>query len=104
MKYSKQNSVSGKWTKASELTNGVKAKIVSETVPTASQFKDDAGNPKNQDVAKVRFENIQEPMNVSLNRATVNGLIEAFGEDSTGWMNKYLVVQTEKMIVGGDRK
>ena len=102
-KYQKQNNVSGNWVKNGEITNGVKAKLVSETTPTASQFKNEDGTAKTQDVAKIRFENLKEAMNISINRPTLNGLIEAFGEDSKNWINKYLTVQTEKMVVGGKR-
>ena len=100
MKYQKQVSFSGSWVKANELTSA-KAKIVSETIPQESQFQDKNGNVKNQDVAKVRFEGTDEPLNVSLNRATINGLIDAYGEDSVNWMNKTLTVETEKMRVAG---
>jgi hypothetical protein len=103
MKYTKQNGVSGKWAKAAELKTGTRAKIVSETVPMTSQFEDKEGKPKMQDVAKVRFEGNADTMNVSLNRATLNGLIDAFGDDSKEWINKYLTVHTEKVAVGGKR-
>lgn len=103
MKYQKSISVSGGWAKASELETGTRAKIVSETTPTASQFENKDGSPKMQDVAKVRFEGKPEPLNVSLNRATVNALIDCYGDDSKDWINKYLTVHTEKMNVAGKR-
>ncbi len=40
-------------------------------------------------------------MNVSLNRATINAFVDAFGEDSADWQNHYLRVETEKMRVAG---
>jgi len=64
-------------------------------------FKDKEGNVKNQDVCKVMFEGKNESLNVSLNRATINGLIQAFGEESIEWQNKPLKVETEKMRIGG---
>lgn len=103
MKYQKQVSVAGKWVKASEIQSGVRAKLITEATPTPSQFKDEDGEIKMQDVSKIRFENIPEAMNISLNRATMNGLIDAFGDDSKNWINKYLTAHTEKMIVGGRR-
>jgi hypothetical protein len=42
-----------------------------------------------------------EPLNVNLNRATINGLVDAFGEDSALWIGHYLTVETEKMRVAG---
>jgi hypothetical protein len=99
--YKKQVSLGGSWAKSSELQNGTRAKIVSETNPQPSSFLDKNGNPKIQDVAKIRFEGNNEPMNVSLNRATINGLVDAFGENSADWQNHYLTVETEKVRVAG---
>lgn len=101
MKYQKQSTTTGAWVKAAELKNGTLAKIVSETKPSPSSFLDKNGNPKTQDVAKVRFQGQAEAMNVSLNRATIGGLIDAFGDDSINWQNKPLTVETEKVRVGG---
>ena len=103
MKYTKQVSVSGKWVKGSELMTGTKAKIVSETTPMTSQFENKDGTPKMQDVCKVQFEGTTEPANMNLNRATLNGLIDAYGDDSKNWINKVLTVHTEKMNVAGKR-
>ncbi len=100
MKYQK-TAVSGAWVKTSELKNGQRAKIVSETTPQPSSFTDKKGNPKTQDVAKVRFEGQNEPVNVSLNRATISGLIDAYGDDSTAWQGHYLTCEIEKVRVGG---
>lgn len=101
MEYQAQKFVSGAWAKADEIKNGTRAKIVSETKPQSSSYTNKDGSPKTQDVAKVRFEDLKEPLNVSLNRATVNGLVEAFGKDSIDWQNHYLRVETEKMRVAG---
>lgn len=100
-KYTK--TIGGAWAKGSEIKSGTKAKIVSETVHSESQFKDKNGAPKMQDVAKVRFDGKEEAMNVNLNRATLYGLIDAFGEESKDWIGKTLTVQTEKVVVGGKR-
>lgn len=101
MKYQKQNMVSGNWIKGSDLTGITRAKIVSETTPQPSQFLNKDGSPKTQDVCKVRFEGKNEAYNLSINRATINGLIDAFGEDSKEWVNKVLGVETEKVRVAG---
>lgn len=101
MKYQAQSSLSGAWVDKSKLTNGQRAKIVSETKPIPSNFQDDKGNVKNQDVCKVHFEGQPESVNVSLNRATINGLIDAFGDDSVNWQGHYLKTEVEKMRVAG---
>jgi hypothetical protein len=103
-KYTKPNLVSGGWVKASELKSGSRAKIVTEAQPVQSQFKNEkTGELKTQDVCKVRFENVPDPMNVNLNRATITALIDAFGDDSKAWINQVLTVHTEKVVVGGKR-
>ena len=100
--FEEPSTVSGKWAKAGELGSVKRAKIVSEATRQPSQFKDEkTGAVKTQDVAKVLFEGNNEPLNVSLNRATIGGLIKAFGKDSKDWMNHYLSVETEKVRVGG---
>ena len=91
----------GKWAKASELVSGNQAKIITETTSQPSSFLNKDGSPKLQDVCKVQFQGLPEPLNVSLNRATINGLVEAFGEDSKKWVNHLLKVETEKMRVAG---
>jgi len=101
MKYTKSGSTSGAWVKVADLVKGQKAKIVSETTAQPSSFTDRNGNPKTQDVAKVRFEGQNEAVNVSLNRATINALIDAFGDDSVGWQGHYLTCEIEKVRVGG---
>lgn len=98
--YKKSVSISGGWAKGSEIT-AKKAKIVSETEASPSSFLNKDGSPKTQDVCKVLFQGNKEPLNLSLNRATINGLVDAFGEDSKNWMNKVLSVETEKVRVAG---
>src|SRR3990167_4980043 len=99
--YKKQAMVGGAWAKASEIKSGTRCKIMSETNAQPSQFLNKDGSPKNQDVCKVRFEGLDDVLNVSLNRATINGLVDAFGEDSKDWQNNYLTAETEKVRVAG---
>jgi len=101
MIYQKSQAPQGAWAKASEL-GGIKiATIVNETIAQPSQFLDQRGLPKTQDVAKVMFQGYPESLNVALNKTTINGLIDAFGEDSKLWMNKPLSVETERVRVAG---
>lgn len=101
MKYQSQSTISGGWVDKSTLTNGQKAKIVSEAQPVPSSFKDSKGNSQTQDVAKVQFEGAKESVNCNLNKPTVQALISAFGEDSKDWMGHYLTVEMEKVRVAG---
>lgn len=101
MKYQKVVSMGGAWVKASEVQSGTKAKIVSETIGQPSQFLNKDGSPKTQDVAKLRIEGATEPLNCSLNRATINALVDAFGEESAAWQGHPLTIETEKVRVAG---
>lgn len=100
-KYTKSVMLDGSWAKAADLKTGMTAQIVSETNPMPSQFKNKDGSIKNQDVCKIKFDGFNETFNLALNRATINGLVDAFGEDSANWQNKVLSVETEKMRVSG---
>lgn len=93
----------GAWVDKSQLHQGQRAKIVNEATEEPSQFTDSKGNAKNQIVAKVQFENMKEPYNVGLNATTVNGLIDAYGEDSKDWQGHYLTVDIEPGRTAGKK-
>ncbi|HEY1757935.1 MAG TPA: hypothetical protein VGG72_21375 [Bryobacteraceae bacterium] len=102
MKYQKQQSIGGAWVKGSEVQSGSRCKLMSETSPMQSQFKNEkTGEVKMQDVAKILFSGDTEEKNISLNRATINGLIDAFGDDSALWQGQVLTAETEKVRVAG---
>lgn len=101
MQYKKQEYVGGKYVKGSEIESGIRCKLVSETTPVVSQFKNKDGSVKTQDIAKIRFENNPETLVISINRTSINALIDAFGEDSKNWQGQYLTAITEKVRVGG---
>ncbi len=101
--YKKSGFVQGKWIKASDIKAGTRCYLTAETSPVESQFKDRDGKVKYQDVSKIHLEGSTEIFNVSINRATLNALVDAYGEDSKNWVNKVLVAEPEKMIVSGRR-
>ena len=101
MRYQKSNFVGGSWVKGSEVVSGSKVKIVSETEPQPSKFQNKDGSVKMQDVCKVRFQGGTEAKNISINRASLNALIDAFGEDSKKWIGQILTAETLKMMVAG---
>jgi hypothetical protein len=70
---------------------------MSETNPMPSQFLNKDGSVKMQDVAKIQISGDAEQKNISLNRATINGLVGAYGEESSDWTNRVLTIQTEKV-------
>lgn len=102
MKYDKPQSVSGAWVKCNEIQSGARCKLVSAAERMPSQFKDEkTGETKYQDVAKVLFSGDAETKNISLNRATISALIDAFGDESENWQGHVLRAETQKVRVGG---
>jgi len=101
MKYTKSQAIAGAWVKGSEVVSGTHCKLMSETNPMPSQFLNKDGSVKMQDVAKIQISGDAEQKNISLNRATINGLVDAFGEDSAGWQGHVLTIETEKVRVAG---
>jgi hypothetical protein len=80
MKYTKSMGTSGAWVKASEVTSGIKAKLVTETLPSESVWE---GKTIKNNVAKIRFQGDEgEAKNVNVNKPSINGLIDAFGEEA----------------------
>ena len=53
--------------------------------------------PMMQDVCKVQIDGYDEPLKVTLNRATINGLVDAFGRDSKDWQGHPLTVEIDKL-------
>lgn len=97
--YEKKSGIGGKWANKAELKEkGVSgAKIVSETNPYPSTFKDQKGNPQTQDVCKIQFDGEPEAVNASLNGATIDALVDAFGKDSKDWQGHELAVEIDKL-------
>jgi len=54
-------------------------------------------SPMTQDVCKVQIDGYDEPLKVTLNRATINGLVDAFGRDSKDWQGHPLTVEIDKL-------
>ena len=101
MIYKKSVATTGAWIKGSELEGISTAKIVSETKAQPSSFTNKDGSVKEHNVCKIRFAGKDDVYNISLNKTTLNGLVDALGEDSKEWINKELTVETEKGRVGG---
>lgn len=97
MEYNK--SLGGAWLDADKVVDGSKVKIINETVKRDSQFKDEDGNAKQENVAKVQFDG-QDPVNMRLNWTTIYGLIDAFGNDSKAWIGNTLTARVKEAVVG----
>ena len=100
MLYHKQEGARGNWIKSKDLTDGMRAKLVSETLPQESVYE---GKPRTQNVAKIRFEDREGVFNISINKTTINALIDAFGEDSKNWINYSLTIKTDRAQIAGKR-
>src|SRR4051812_17433583 len=98
MEYSKGGG--GAWVPAEKMVNGAKVKLVSECVKQESRFKNKEGEPKTENVAKVRVQGDEQTYNVRLNWATVFGLVDAFGKESKEWIDKVLTVKVVRALVG----
>jgi hypothetical protein len=98
MEYSK--SAGGAWVDAEKLKDGGKVALVSECAKQESRFKNKDGEPKTENVAKVRVQGDQQTYNMRLNWTTVYGLIDAFGKESKEWIGKVLTVKMLDALVG----
>ncbi len=103
MLYQKQETIRGAWIKKDSELNDKRAKLVTETKPIPSNFKDKEGNATTQNVSKIQIEEKDEVVNIAINKPSINALIDAFGEDSKSWVNHTLKIKTEKMMVSGKR-
>ena len=101
--YKKSSSIVGQWLKGADVASGMKGMLVSETSPMPSQWTNKDGSPKTQDVAKIQLSGKSEPLNISINRASLNALVDAYGEDSKAWQGHPLTLTTEKVQVAGKR-
>lgn len=97
MKINRTGGAGGAWIKKDELRNGDVLKLVSEAAEVE-------GANGVQLVAKCRIKGLQgDALNLAINSASRNALIEAFGDDSKDWIDKPLTVEVEKGIFAGKR-
>lgn len=98
MLYQKSSGTGGPWLDKSQVRNGQKFAILTEAKPIEEIYK---GEQNIRNTVKVKVEGMQEPQNYDLNKPTIAGLIDAFGEDSKAWIGKVLYAHTEKVRVAG---
>lgn len=96
---SRSSSTFGKWLDKKALVTGDKIKIVSEATEQPSTLNDSM-----QLVAKVVVKDkVKEPENVAINMQSKNALIDAYGTDTSAWINKVVTATMENTTVGGKR-
>lgn len=98
MKYNKTSGTGGPWLDKSQVRNGQRFAILTEAKPIEEVYK---GEPNVRNTVKVKVEGMSEPQNYDLNKPTIAGLIDAFGDDSRNWIGKTLYAHTEKVRVAG---
>lgn len=92
-----ENTTVGSWLDKKLLSNGDKLRIVSEA-------KIETGQNGDQLVAKVRVKDkVTEPANFAINKPTRKALVEAYGSNTTAWIDKVFTVNIEKTMVAGKR-
>lgn len=98
MEYTK--SKGGKYVNAEEVENGARVKILDEVTKQESNFKNDKGETKTENVGKVQIEGKPGAFNMRFNWTTIYALIDAFGKESSMWVGKVLTLQKREMLVG----
>lgn len=92
-----RSSGGGAWLKKDELTNNDILKLVSEATEVE-------GQNGMQLVAKCRVKGqTGDAVNLAINSASKNALIDAFGDDTKNWVNQELGVSVERGIFAGRR-
>ena len=94
--YQKRVFTGGTWLDKEKVSTGMRATIATETNPEPSKFKNKDGSVKMQDVCQIKLEGFNGLSKFSLNNATLNALIDAFGTKSTDWVGKILTITKQK--------
>lgn len=98
MQYQKSSGTGGPWLDKDLVRMGQRFAILTEAKPIEEIYK---GQPNIRNTVKVKVEGLTEPQNYDLNKPTINGLIDAFGDDSRNWIGKVLFAHVEKVRVSG---
>ena len=93
MQYHKKVSVGAFAKKGIDINNG-------DLVTISNEGKQVTGQYGPQDVFLVKLANGEEK-NISVNKTSINGLIDAFGDDSINWIGKQVKVWIIKSNVAG---
>jgi len=93
MKYKKTVSVGAFAKKGEDIRDG-------DIITIANEGKQVEGQFGTQDVFLVKLTNGEEK-NINVNQTSINGLVDAFGEDSISWVGKQVKVWLIKQNVAG---
>jgi hypothetical protein len=93
MKYTKRTSVGSFLKKDEDIKNG-------DIVEIASEGKQVEGTYGMQDIFLVKTKDGNEG-NINFNQTTINGLIDAYGDDSVNWIGKEVKATKIKQNVAG---
>ncbi len=98
-----QKTLRGNWIKPAMVNTGDRAVIASEVEGRESRFRDNEGNLQTQFVGMVRIADGKEYL-WRFNRTTLDGLIDAFGNETSVWIGKEVQIIKDKVMVGGRKK
>lgn len=93
MKYQKRVSVGAFLKKGTDIKDG-------DTVEIANEGKEVQGEFGTQNIFLVKLADGQEG-NISFNQTSINGMIDAFGDDSISWIGKKVKAHKIKQNVAG---
>lgn len=97
----------GNFVKGKQLTDGTSVSIATETKMELSAFLNPSGQKKEQAICKLNFvgtDGKEYSENFRLNTQTLEGLVDAFGEESLDWIGKPLTVKLDTVSIGGKRQ
>ncbi len=96
MEYSKRDTSGLKWLSGKDVEKGTRIKITGEMEQRESRF---GGT---QDVARVVVSGEGE-FNCNFNATSLNALIDAYGTESTNWIDKIVIAHPEPTTIAGKR-
>ena len=99
-KYAK--TIRGNFIKARNVKSGTRFVFLDEVKPIAGKYRDEVGQLKSQNIATIRLEDGTEGL-FRVNLQSIEGLLDAYGDDSLEWVGKSLTLHVEKAMIGNKR-
>ena len=90
----------GSFLDSDKVADGVKIKVVGECVKVESKFKNTDGTPKPENHMPIRVKGAESSITMRVNWTSIYGMIDAFGTDSKGWVEKVVTLRKREMTVG----
>ena len=88
--------------KATDIDGETLIRFVDEGKYVDSQFKDNAGNAKQNFNITVQIG--EDEKTWTMNKTSQRAVVEAYGDESATWVGKYANLEVVKMLVGKDMR